>query len=295
MIRLCICSDGTERAHKDALESENKRFKRISSNGTRLIPSRTINETTDLPKLTRAIELALELCIAWQKTLSFKFRKPNSPDAKTYHVYEFPKFADDKFVIDYAVKTHKFENYSCAYEASLSIYKVIDQCLSKQGLRKRLMLYKDIVGHGAPKLIIVLFKFLHTSNTEDMLCITSLFFNDLEKTMKDSNWNIIDMSVIIMEKLIDLKNAGGNIRFQKNVGSLEMLKFKGLDVDSRWKFYPDFQKYTGLSLFSVLPTCNLFAAEWHVGRQVCPLMLQGKKLGLRTAGRWMTIGFSWRT
>ena len=45
-IRLCICSDATETAHEDALESENKRFKRISSNGTRLIPSGTINETT---------------------------------------------------------------------------------------------------------------------------------------------------------------------------------------------------------------------------------------------------------
>ena len=208
-IRLCICSDATETAHEDALESENKRFKRISSNGTRLIPSGTINETTDLPELTRALELALELRIAWQKTLSFKFRKPNSPDLKTYHVYEFPKFADDKFVIDYALKKHKFENNARAYEASLSIYKAIDQCLSK-GLRKRLMLYKDIVGHSGPKLIIVLFKLLHT-NTEDILRITSLFFNDLEKTMKDSNWNVIDMSVVIMENLIDLKNAGGNI------------------------------------------------------------------------------------
>ena len=208
-IRLCICSDAAESAHEDALESENKRFKRISSNGTRLIPSGTINETTDLPELIRALELALELRIAWQKTLSFKFRKPNSPDPKTYHVYEFPKFADDKAVIDYALKKHKFESNSRAYEASLSIYKAIDQCLSK-GLRKRLMLYKDIVGHSGPKLIIVLFKLLHT-NTEDILRITSLFFSDLERTMQECNWNIIDMSVVIMENLIDLKNAGGNI------------------------------------------------------------------------------------
>ena len=29
--------------------------------------------------------------------------------------------------------------------------------------------------------------------------------------MKDGNWNVIDMAVVIMENLIDLKNAGGNI------------------------------------------------------------------------------------
>ena len=130
---------------------------------------------------------------------------------KTYHVlYEFPKFANDKVVINYALKKHKFENNLHAYEASLSIYKAIDQCLSK-GLCKRLMLYKDIVGHSGPKLIIVLFKLFHT-NTEDIFRITSLFFNDLEKTtMQESNWNVIDMSVVIMGNLIDLKNAGGNI------------------------------------------------------------------------------------
>ena len=86
-----------------------------------------------------------------------------------YYVYDFPKFCDDKEVIDYALTTHTFGMKSSSYKASpLSIYNAGHQCLSK-GLCKRLvLLFKDkILGNCGPKLILLLFKLLHTNTHLD--------------------------------------------------------------------------------------------------------------------------------
>ena len=167
-----------------------------------------VTDTTDMPELVRQMKFAEKACKAWYKTLRFKFKKKGGK-LKTYCVYDYPQYCEDEEVVTYALNTHDFGKNAYAFEACLSIYKAVESSLHKD-IRNRLLLYQDKIGHCGPKLVLVLFKLLHTNN-EDTLCIASHFFAKIESTMKESNYNVIDMAVVIMENLIDLKNAGGNI------------------------------------------------------------------------------------
>ena len=208
-IRLCICSNAGETASEEALDAENKRYKRISSNGTKLMTvTSVVNDTTDMPELVRTLKFAEKARKAWHKTLRFKFKKKGGK-MKTYCVYDYPQYCEDQEVVKYALNNHDFAKSAYAFEACLSIYKAVESSLHKD-IRNRLLLYQDKIGHCGPKLILVLFKLLHTNN-EDTLRIASHFFAKIEATMKEGNYNVIDMAVVIMENLIDLKNAGGNI------------------------------------------------------------------------------------
>ena len=85
-IRLCVCSNAGEIAYKEALEADNKRYKRISSNGTKLMTGTSVvHDTTDMPELVRTLKFAETAHKAWNKTLRFKGCKLG-----TYCVYDYP-------------------------------------------------------------------------------------------------------------------------------------------------------------------------------------------------------------